>query len=498
MKPFIKYAALAAVFLAFFGHYFVPIWDMDFWWHIASGRYFFETHTIPAEDPFSVYDADDGPMRASTLRFYWLAQIGMFLTYNYLGTTGIIFLKAATLTLCLALTFFRSKLIGASGLSSLAVMFIVGMGLLYFTGDRPQLLSFLFFPIVALLLEFSREKKVQWPLYLLPPIMLLWANMHGGITLGGVVLMLMALSYAIEWRWFEGQRFGGKWFFAIIVFAVLCTLLTPSGLNTYWYLAAYQLGDGVLNRERTSEYASPITLWQDMNIMVPFYWGFLLLAVIALPKAFKKSHLTPLWVSLLLAAISLNAFRYIPFFILYAAPYVALGLSRLTAPIKFPTLPAYGAILAIALFTLGYGVQHGQAFQGGLNPARYPIGAVEFIQKNKLSGKIFNGYTWGGYLIWHLNPQINVYIDGRALYPRRFNDYTHILWATPYGVEKLDQDNFDFVLIPYATAWQKEPYKLNAYLLQNPQWQVVYQDQLGYMFARKKTAGSYMGQSNYR
>ena len=320
--------------------------------------------------------------------------------------------------------------------------------------------------------------------------MLLWANMHGAMTLGGTVLILMGLSYAFEWRWLGGQRYGGKWFFAIIAVAVLCTLLTPSGFNTYWYLVAYQMGDGVLNRERTSEYASPITLWQDLNIMLPFYWGFLLLALVALPKAIRKPHLTPLWVSLLLAAISLNAFRYIPFFLLYAAPYVALGLSRLTAPVKLPTLPAYGAILAVALFILGYGIKHEQAFQGGLNPERYPIGAVDFIQKNKLSGKIFNGYIWGGYLIWHLNPQINVYIDGRALYPRRFNDYTHILWATPYGLQKLDQDNFDFVLIPYANTFQGEPYKLNTYLLQNPQWQVLYQDPLGYLFARKNNAGN--------
>ncbi len=483
MQQLIKYGALAAVLTAFFGFYCTPLWDMDFWWHIASGRHIVETRAIPQSDPFGMYET--GGLSSDTiLRTYWLAQIALFFTYDGWGANGVIFLKAGILALCLALTFARSMALGAGGISALLVLSIAGMTLLDFTGERPQLFSFLFFSLAIFLLDFSRARQIKWPLYLLPPLMLLWANSHGGVALGGVVLGLMALSYAVEWRWFAGRTPADKWLFVTLAAAVLLTFISPNGINTYLYLFASQFGAGELHG-RISEYASPVALWREMGMMLPFYWGFILLAVAALPRAIRKPHFTPLLVTLFLGGLSLTAFRYIPFFMLFAAPYVALGLTRLTATVKLPAIPLYGALLAAALFTLGYGVKQDKAFQDGIQANRFPQGAVDFMQKNSLTGKVFNINTWGGYLTWHLHPQVKVFIDGRVLDMQVFRDYTHILWATSYGVQRLERDQFDFVLIPYANIFSGEQYKLNDYLLQNPQWQVIYRDRLGYLFALK-------------
>src|SRR5204863_24299 len=43
-------------------------------------------------------------------------------------------------------------------------------------------------------------------------------------------------------------------------------------------------------------------------------------------------------------------------------------------------------------------------------------------------GPIFNTYEFGGYLIWRLWPQQQVFIDGRALSESVFNDYGRILY----------------------------------------------------------------------
>ena len=37
----------------------VPIWDIDFWWHIASGRYILTQGTFLTDDPFHVYQMPD-------------------------------------------------------------------------------------------------------------------------------------------------------------------------------------------------------------------------------------------------------------------------------------------------------------------------------------------------------------------------------------------------------------------------------------------------------
>jgi hypothetical protein len=44
---------------------------------------------------------------------------------------------------------------------------------------------------------------------------------------------------------------------------------------------------------------------------------------------------------------------------------------------------------------------------------QYPVNAAKFIQKNKISGLLFNHYNWGGFLIWSL-PELSVSMDGRS------------------------------------------------------------------------------------
>ncbi len=45
----------------------------------------------------------------------------------------------------------------------------------------------------------------------------------------------------------------------------------------------------------------------------------------------------------------------------------------------------------------------------------YPARAFDFIEREKLPGNIFNGFSLGGYLTWRLFPEYRDYIDGRAV-----------------------------------------------------------------------------------
>jgi hypothetical protein len=42
-----------------------------------------------------------------------------------------------------------------------------------------------------------------------------------------------------------------------------------------------------------------------------------------------------------------------------------------------------------------------------------PAGAVAFLRREGRRGTLWNEYVWGGYLIWHLYPDLRVSIDGR-------------------------------------------------------------------------------------
>jgi hypothetical protein len=72
------------------------------------------------------------------------------------------------------------------------------------------------------------------------------------------------------------------------------------------------------------------------------------------------------------------------------------------------------AVLTIALAVSMMNVRHVVARQADAEEKHFPARAVEFLRSQNLPDPIFNGYDWGGYLIWKLYPERRIYIDGRA------------------------------------------------------------------------------------
>jgi hypothetical protein len=76
------------------------------------------------------------------------------------------------------------------------------------------------------------------------------------------------------------------------------------------------------------------------------------------------------------------------------------------------------ALIGVTLYSnverARYFMRENQAFLG-----RYPTAMADYMRQQHKSGRIFNDYGMGGYLIYRLAPQNQVYIDGRTqiLYP---------------------------------------------------------------------------------
>jgi hypothetical protein len=63
----------------------------------------------------------------------------------------------------------------------------------------------------------------------------------------------------------------------------------------------------------------------------------------------------------------------------------------------------------------------------------FPAGAVDFLRRQGRRGTLWNEYVWGGFLIWHLYPELRVSIDGRmAVYgPERFGEQVTVVELGP-------------------------------------------------------------------
>ncbi|HSE94274.1 MAG TPA: tetratricopeptide repeat protein, partial [Methylomirabilota bacterium] len=49
-----------------------------------------------------------------------------------------------------------------------------------------------------------------------------------------------------------------------------------------------------------------------------------------------------------------------------------------------------------------------------LNEERYPRRTMTFIRERRLPAPVFNTYAWGGYELWRLYPDYQVFMDGRT------------------------------------------------------------------------------------
>jgi hypothetical protein len=475
----------ALLLLAFAGLFAQPLWDSDFWWHVAAGRIVANDLTLPQGDPFGVFEAS-GVRVDTVLRGQWLGQLALYFVFDRFGVDGVIVFRTALLVACLAAVYLRCLRLGAGAPLALLMLLISGATLVLFTGERPQLLSFLLGSLALLLLDEYRVGGRRQALLAVPLVVLVWANTHGAMLLGGLVLALHAAGELLRARLAPGARPGpDRALVLAATVAVACTLLSPNGIQTHLYLLQLE---GSELQQRTSEYVSPLLAWKQLQMPLPFYWTLLLLALATLPECLRRARFGDALVVMALGAISLGGLRYVPFFVLLASPYVALAarqqLERLKAPPQLAWALAVIAGGAVLLARPG----PGGFFERGLAPRRFPEAAIAALEESGARGRVFSSLEWGGFVLWHLQPEVVPFVDGRMLDPRKLVPYTHILWTTPEGIAFFSRGRFDFVLIPRANRFSGETYPLNGYLLGHPGWRVLHEDELGYLFARRSPA----------
>jgi hypothetical protein len=102
----------------------------------------------------------------------------------------------------------------------------------------------------------------------------------------------------------------------------------------------------------------------------------------------------------------------------------------------------------------------------------HPVHAVAFLQANPLPGNMFNKYSWGGYLIFALDPPQKVFIDGRAdMYGEEiFGDYQKIVGIKKEVDELLEKYAVNFVLFDTDAP-------LVRYLTATKRWREIYRDE---------------------
>ena len=212
-----------------------PIGDPDFWWHLKTGETMIQEGGLLQSDPFTFQSNGETSTReASILKGSWLWEISAYSLYKHLNLNGILVLKFLTISAiaaALALQIRRQRII----LGIAAPLLIAGFLLLGpYALERPQIFSFFFaIPLVGMLSSVRQGGRLGLSL---PIVMCLWANVHGGVVVGNLILLCFAAGVAIEYRRDLSRM---KHLLLWTIAGVAASLINPSGNNNIWEIPPY-------------------------------------------------------------------------------------------------------------------------------------------------------------------------------------------------------------------------------------------------------------------
>ena len=143
--------------------------DTDVYWHLAAGRYILQAG-IPLHDPFSAT-----MFGKPWVDIYWLAQIGLYSIWVWLGMNGLMVLTA--LIVILTFVFVWKQMSGGVWLRSI-VLLLTALATSEVWTARPHLLTFLFVAILGYVLTLYQTRRID-RLWLIPFLFLIWVMLSG-------------------------------------------------------------------------------------------------------------------------------------------------------------------------------------------------------------------------------------------------------------------------------------------------------------------------------
>ena len=331
----------------------------------------------------------------------WLAQLAFYELQKAGGYGLLVVIDVALATLALGWAIFAARDLGGSDRQMIRAL-PLGAILYVFVAlnIRSQVFAYPLFVATLWLLATEVRRPGSRRVYLVFPMLILWANLHGSVTLGAAMAMLYGLTLLIGAGRMSGARAilhpKGLLF---IIGPPLCVLATPYGFSIihYYHSTLFNSGFGHLVTEWEPIYSEPVLAIFYVPLLA--WTGWLL---------WRSRSRTPLfdWLVLILLAIAgIDAIRNVCWFglatiVLLPAIMAQLGKHgermpsrrKLDLSIAFSTLAV--AVIAV-LATFGHPSSWFQSSYGSRG-----ITLVRSLVARDPSARIFADVRFADWLIW--------------------------------------------------------------------------------------------------
>lgn len=473
----------------------LKIHSPDIGFHLKSAKWMLDNKQFIYADAFSY-----GSEGNKYFDLQWLYQLLIYSLYNS-GEKFLVVANALLITSSLVLVWFRFLRNAEVGVTSIKMGFFAFMAILLvqpLTFEiRPHVLSWIYLNLVLLLLE-SYKKGNKKLLFILPFIMLFWANTHSLAILGLVTIAIYNAGI-----YFENKKADTKLLlFSAVSFAAF--LINPyffEGL-LYPFTQFGIISGNSLLKSYIGEFQSPFTAKEITVLGTQYFTSPLLIIHLAaifsifsiLRSVIQKQFTDTLLLVAFLLLLSFANKNYgyylmvsLPLIVKYSLNWLELrkkkvlkqkesvvdkkkNKSKETAQLivaapsnKKLYYRVSLAAITIAIFisitsiTDSYAIFRHSPFRFGFTTDKdqLPVEATAFLNNKQVKGKLMNHLDFGGYLMAHYKEK--VFIDGRLelLDEAFFNKYFESLTVRNGVKNLLKEYDPDIVIFPYlkATYW---------------------------------------------
>jgi hypothetical protein len=407
--------------------------DGDTGWHVRTGEWILDHGRVPYADIFS-FTKPGQPWFA----WEWLWDVIFAWLFRHGGMAMVVLASMFVICLTFALLYRLVNLTCGNPIVAIGLTMLAASASTIHWLARPHLFTLLFIVIFLSILARVREGRTNL-LWLLPPITILWTNLHGGFPAGILILgaygggeLVRALVTADREERIKAAR-AALPYIATAFGCLAASLVNPYTYHLHTHIWEYLHDPNQM--KNISEFQS--TNFQDAQS--PYFEAMLGLGLAAaiwygLQKRFGEVLLLAGW-----GHIALLQVRNVPIYAICAAPVIAPALlawvrALAAAPIAgwlkwaadlvetaaddmkpFEKVGRAHVVCAVALGVIGVGMNSpaaGKLLKPEYDPKAYPSQALAMLGPSQ---RVFTHDEWGDYLIYQLSGKgTKVYVDGRS------------------------------------------------------------------------------------
>jgi len=464
--------------------------DSDMWWHLKAGEESWINKEVYSIDTFSHTRSG-----SEWINHSWLSQVAMYLLFNSGGFYALSIWVGLCAVSSMAFVYLQMR---SYPLIKSFILILAGIIASVVWSPRPQIFSLVLFSLMSFLLhEYKKNRKYQILFWFLP-LMLLWANLHAGYSLGFILMGSVVAGEVINNILARdlNARLTWKEIGILILTGILCLLIiliNPYGVEI-WKIPFNTVGLETL-QDSISEWASPDfhqAFQQPMLIMLLGTMAILGLSNLPLDGV-DLVCLAVFSAAALIARRNFGPFAIIaaPIFARHSAAVFDNWLGNIRSRyVKINDLitrigdsnqdfsPGVLNLINTSLLLLLISASvwkiidvNNVDFILRAEAEIFPKDAVDWMNDEQLQGNIYNDYNWGGYLIWKM-PDYPVFSDGRTdlFGDEILADYIDISSGRNGWVSKLRMYEIETLFIRPDIALEE--------LATLSGWKVVYKDQV--------------------